>query len=76
MVEVLRVVVATLVVASLATIAVYAFVSVLVAALTVFGAGRRRRLDDELDQVLAEILGRRTPETLAARGRWRSARRV
>jgi len=74
-VEALCAVLGALVVASLATIAVYVLVSVAVVASTLRGAARSRRLADELDQVLAEILGPRTPETLAAPDRSRSARR-
>jgi hypothetical protein len=75
MVEAFCAVLGALVVASLATIAVYVLVSVAVVASTLRVAARRRRLADELDQVLAEILGPRTPETLAAPDRSRSARR-
>lgn len=54
-----------LVVASFGTIIVYALVSVTAAASTLIGARRRDPLADELDRVLAEILGRRAPEGLA-----------
>ena len=62
MVEVLRILVGVLVVASFGHIAVYVFVSLAVAASTLVGAARRDRLADELDQVLIEILGPRTPQ--------------
>jgi len=75
MVEVLRVLLGVLVVASLVTIAVYVLVSMAVAAMTVLGAGRRDQSIDELDQVLAEILGPRAPQTVGGPGRSRSARR-
>jgi hypothetical protein len=63
-----------LVVASFGTLAVYVLVSTAVAASTLCGAFKRDRSTDELDQVLAEILGPRTPETVADPGRSRSAR--
>ncbi|HVA75730.1 MAG TPA: hypothetical protein VNF71_14315 [Acidimicrobiales bacterium] len=61
--------------ASFLTIAVYVLVSVAVAAATLLGAVRRDRLADELEQVLAEILGPRTAEKLAAPDRSRPTRR-
>lgn len=70
----LRVLVGVLVVASFAIIAVYVLVSVAVAASTLLGTVRRDRSADELDQVLAEILGWRAPERLAKPRRSRLAR--
>ncbi len=75
MVEMLRVLLGVLVVASLVTIAFYVLVSVAVATATLLGARRHRRLTDELDQVLIEILGPRTPERVAEPGKSRSAQR-
>lgn len=75
MVEMLRVLLGVLVVASFGTIAVYVLVSVAVAASTLLGAVRRDRSADELDQVLAEILGWPMPERLAEPRRSRLARR-
>ncbi|HLN04663.1 MAG TPA: hypothetical protein VK217_00185 [Acidimicrobiales bacterium] len=74
MVESLRVLLGVLVVASFGAIAVYVLVSVAVAASTLLGTLRRDRSADELDQVLAEILGPRTPERLAEPRRSRVAR--
>ncbi len=71
---VLWVLLGVLVVAPVVTIATYALVSVAVAALTLRGAARRNRLAAELDQVLADILGPRTPEAVPEPGRSRSAR--
>jgi hypothetical protein len=65
MVEMLRVLLGVLVVASFGTIAVYVLVSVAAAASTLLGTVRRDRSADELDQVLAEILGWPRPERLA-----------
>jgi hypothetical protein len=65
MVEMLRVVLGVVVVASFGTIAVYVLVSVAVAASTLLGTVRRDRPADELDQVLAEILGWPMPGRLA-----------
>ncbi|HEY8620168.1 MAG TPA: hypothetical protein VIM01_08840 [Dermatophilaceae bacterium] len=56
MFEVLRVVVTTLVVGSLATLAGYALAFAGIAVWTVVQARRRPTLADELDAVLAEIL--------------------
>lgn len=61
MVEVLRIVLGVLVVVSLATIVAYALVFLAVAAWTVLTASRRDPLADELDRVLAEIVGPRAP---------------
>jgi hypothetical protein len=61
MVEMFRVLLGVLVVASFGTIAVYVLVSVAVVFSTLLGTVRRDRSADELDQVLAEILGPRTP---------------
>lgn len=74
MVEMLRVVLGVLVVASFGTIAVYVLVSVGAVASTLLGTVRRDRSADELNQVLAEILGR-APEGLAQPRRSRLARR-
>lgn len=74
MVEMLRVLLGVLVVASFGTIAVYVLVSVAVAASTLLGTVRRDRPADELDQVLAEILGWPMPERLAEPRRSRLAR--
>jgi len=74
-IETLRVLLGVLVVASFGTITVYALVSVTAAASTLVGTVRRDRSADELDQVLAEILGRRAPERLAGSRRSRLARR-
>ncbi len=54
-----------LVLASFGTVIVYALVSMTAVASTLIGTVRRDPLADELDQVLAEILGRRAPEGLA-----------
>lgn len=76
MIETLCVLLGVLVVASFGTIAVYALVSVTAAASTLIGTVRRDRLADELDQVLAEILGRRAPARLAEpRRSWLAWRR-
>ena len=56
MFEVLRVVLAILVMGSLATLAVYAVAFVWLTVSTVVQARRRPTLVDELDAVLAEIL--------------------
>lgn len=61
----IRVLFGVLVVGSFAALIVYALVTVTAAASTLIGAVRRDPLADELDQVLAEILGRRVPEGLA-----------
>jgi hypothetical protein len=74
MVEMLRVLLGVLVVASFATIAVYVLVSVAVAASTLLGTLRRDRSASELDQVLADILGWPMPERLAEPRRPRLAR--
>jgi hypothetical protein len=75
MVEMIRVLFGALVVASFGAIIVYALVSVTAAASTLIGAVRRDPLADELDQVLAEILGRRGPGRLAGpRRSWRAWR--
>lgn len=75
MAEMLRVLLGVLVVASFGTIAVYVLVSAAVAASTLLGTVRRDRSADELDQVLAEILGWPMPERLAGPRRSRRARR-
>jgi hypothetical protein len=75
MVEMLRISLGVLVVASFGTIAVYVLVSVAVAASTLLGTVRRDRSADELDQVLAGILGWPMPERLAEPRRSRLARR-
>jgi hypothetical protein len=75
MVEMLRVLLGVLVVASFGTIAVYVLVSVAAAASTLLGTVRRDRSADELDQVLAEILGWPMPEGLAEPRRPRLVRR-
>jgi hypothetical protein len=54
--EVLRVVVTTLVVGSLATLVGYALAFAAIAVRTVVQARRRPTLADELDAILAEIL--------------------
>lgn len=69
----LPVLLGVLVVASFGIIAVYVLVSVAVAASTLLGTVRRDRSADELDQVLAEILGRRAPARLAGPRRSRLA---
>ncbi len=74
MVEMLRVSLGVLLVASFATIAVYVLVSAAVTTSTLLGTIRRDRSADELDQVLAEILGRPMPERLAEPRRSRLAR--
>jgi len=61
MVEMFRVLLGVLVVTSFGAIAVYVLGSVAVVCSTLLGAARRRQSADELDQVLAEILGPRTP---------------
>lgn len=61
MVDVLRVLFAVVVVASIAVLVIYALVGVAVAAATVLGSSRGDRSADELDRVLTEILGPRTP---------------
>ena len=75
MAEMLRVLLGVLVVASFGTIAVYMLVSVAAVASTLLGTVRRDRSADELDQVLAEILGWPRPERLAEPRRSRLARR-
>jgi hypothetical protein len=75
MVEIVRVLAGVLVVASFGTLAVYVLVSTAVAASTLLGAFKHDRSAGELDQVLAEILGSRTPGTVADPGRSRSTRR-
>jgi ABC-type uncharacterized transport system YnjBCD ATPase subunit len=75
MVDMLRVLLGGLVVASFGIIAVYVLVSMAVAASTLIGTARHDRSADELDQVLAEILGRRAPERLAGPRRSRLSRR-
>ncbi len=75
MVDVIRVVLASLVVASLIAIALYVVASVAVTAWTLREAARRRRLADDLDQVLVEILGPRAPEAPAMPHTRRWARR-
>lgn len=75
MAEMLRVLLGVLVVASFGTIAVYVLVSAAVAASTLLGTVRRDRSADELDQVLAEILGWPMPERPAGPRRSRLARR-
>lgn len=61
MIETILVLFGVLVVGSLAAIAVYVLASALVVVSTLRDAARQRRLAGELDQVLAEILGPRTP---------------
>lgn len=61
MVEVLRIVLGVLVVVSLATIVAYVLVFFAVAAWTVLTGSRRDPLRDDLDRVLAEIVGPRAP---------------
>ncbi len=73
MVEMLGVLLGVLVVMSFGIIAVYVLVSVAVAASTLLGTVRRDRSADELDQVLAEILGWPVPERLAGPRRSRLA---
>jgi len=73
MTEMLRVSLGVLVVASFGTIAVYVLVSVTATASTLLSCVRRDRSADELDRVIAEILGR-TPETSAEHRRSRLAR--
>jgi hypothetical protein len=75
MVEMLRVLLGVLLVASFGTMAVYVLVSVAAATSTLVATIRRDRSVDELDQVLAEILGWRGPERPAEPRRWRLARR-
>ncbi len=75
MAEMLRVLLGVLVVASFGTIAVYVLVTAAVAVSTLLGTVRRDRSADELDQVLAEILGWPMPERLARPRRSRLARR-
>jgi len=75
MVEILRILLGVMVVASFGTIAAYLVVSVAVTASTMLGIVRRDRSADELDQVLAEILGRRMPERLAEKRRSPLSRR-
>jgi len=69
----LRVLIGVLVAASFGIIAVYVLVSVAVVASTLLGTVRRDRPVDELDQVLAEILGWRMPEGSAEPRRSRLA---
>ncbi|MDA8148675.1 MAG: hypothetical protein M0Z93_07855 [Actinomycetota bacterium] len=57
MIDVLRIVLGVLVGASLATIAGYVVVFLAVAAWTVLTSSRRDPLADELDRVLADIVG-------------------
>jgi len=61
MVEVLRIVLGGLVVVSLVAIVAYVVVFLVVAAWTVFTSSRRDPLADELDRVLAEIVGPQVP---------------
>ena len=61
MVEFLRIVLTVLVAVSLATIVAYLFVFLGVAAWTALTSSRRDPLADELDRVLAEIVGPRAP---------------
>ena len=67
MVEILRIFLGVLVVASLATIVGYVAVFLGVAAWSVITRSRRDALADELDSVLAEIVGPRQPLAPAAR---------
>jgi hypothetical protein len=67
MVEILRILLGVLVVASLATIVAYVVVFLGVAAWAVLTRSRRDPLADELDSVLAEIVGPRVPLAPAAR---------
>jgi membrane protein implicated in regulation of membrane protease activity len=65
MVEIFGVVLAALLLVSFAALFLYFIVAVGVSALTVRRAQRDRRLTNELDQVLVEILGPRTgPATM------------
>ncbi|HEX9031491.1 MAG TPA: hypothetical protein VF834_06565 [Streptosporangiaceae bacterium] len=73
MVEMLCVSLGVLVVASFATIAVYVLVGAAVMAWTLLGTSRRDQPADELDRVLAEILGWPMPERLAEPRRSRLA---
>jgi hypothetical protein len=63
--ELLRVLAAVLVVSSLRTIVVYVSVFVAVAVKTLRGASRRNPLEQELDRVLDEILGRSPQRALS-----------
>jgi hypothetical protein len=67
MVELLRIVLGVLVVASLATIVVYVVAFVAVAAWAVLTSHRREPLADELDRVLAEIVEPQVPIASAVR---------
>lgn len=73
--DLLRVLLFVLVGASFAAIAIYVLVSVAAGAATLLGAGRYDRSADDLDRVLTEILGPRTPGSGAEPGRSRPARR-
>jgi hypothetical protein len=75
MVEMLWGLLGVLVVASFAAIAVYVLVSLAAVVSTLLGTVRRDPSADELDRVLAEILGRPAPERLTEPGRSRLARR-
>ena len=73
MVEML-VLLGVLLVASFGAMAIYVVLSLAVAASTLLGTVRRDRSADELDQVLVEILGPRTPEPVAETRRPRPPR--
>lgn len=75
MVEVIRMTLDGLVAACLLAIAAYVLVFLAVAAWTVVGARRRDPLADELDEILAGILGPRTPAGAAQPGDARRGRR-
>jgi Flp pilus assembly protein TadB len=61
--EVFGAVLAALVVVSLVAIGLYLIVGITVSVSTLLSAHRDRRMAEELDQVLEEVLGPRTPET-------------
>ena len=61
--EVFGAVLAALVVVSLVAIGLYLIVGMTVSVSTLLNAHRERRMAEELDQVLEEVLGPRTPKT-------------
>jgi Flp pilus assembly protein TadB len=65
--EVFGAVLAALVLVSLFTIGMFFIVGVAASVSTLLRARRERQMADELDQVLEQVLGPRTPETSSTR---------
>lgn len=66
--EVFGAVLAALVVVSSAAIGLYLIVGITVSVSTLFSSQRDRRMADELDRVLEEVLGPRTPKPSSVPG--------